>query len=332
MEPAGQKYAGSGGPAGDPEVLRLIAGLHSLIDGQSAIGELAACGSRAIPPLREFLLCGRVTSVPQPRMWAAEALALLGARDVLIEYLQAPSRPVDAQLQFAEDAVRNTAGRSLSAWRDNETFETLLDLCRRRNLPGIVETLAEFSRAEAIPCLDRALEDDMCRSAAEDGFRKLGAVARSALLLSAVTPLPDAEQETPSSLCRRRSVLGLLTEIGVERQSCAELRPLLAERDPELLARLAQMAASIGDPCGRAFAAVALVSVLARLPWFVWKEAEQALAALAPESRPAIDAELCRRLSNPPLVRAGDEVLRMLLRLNAALRECNRSDKPGRRL
>jgi hypothetical protein len=269
--------------------------------------------------LREFLLSGRVTSVPQPRMWAVEALALLGARDVLIEYLQAPGRAVDAQLQFAEDAVRNTAGRGLSAWRDDQTLKILLDLCRKRNLPGIVETLAGFERVEAIPALDRALEDDMCREAAAEGFRKLGANARSALLLSAVTPLPNAECETPSSLFRRRSVLGLLTEIGVERQSWAELRPLLAERDPELLARLAQMASSVADPCGRAFAAGGLVNVLARLPWFVWKEAEQALAALAPESVPAIQAELSRRLSNPPLVRAGDEVLRMLLRLKAAL-------------
>jgi hypothetical protein len=302
-------------PPGDPEVLRLIACLQSLIDGQSAIGALAACGPRAIPPLREFLLSGRATSVPQPRVWAVEALALLGAREVLIEYLQTPSRVVDAQIRFAEDAVRNTAGRGLSAWRDNETFDTLLDLCRKRNLPGIVETLAGFERAEAIPSLDRALEDDMCRKAAEDGLRKLGPIAQSALLLSALTPLPDTGEETPSSLCRRRCVLGLLTEIGVERQSWAELRPLLAERDPEMLARLAQMASSVADPCDRAFAAAGLVGVLARLPWFVWKEAEQALAALAPESVPAIRAELSRRLSNPPLVRAGDEVLRMLLRL-----------------
>jgi len=319
MEPAGRKFPDSGIPPGDPEVLRLIACLQSLIDGQSAIGELAACGPRAIPPLREFLLCGRVTSVPQPRIWAVEALALLGAREVLIEYLQAPGRAVDAQLRFAEDAVRNTAGRGLSAWRDNRTFEILLDLCRKRNLPGIVETLAGFERAEAIPALDRALEDDMCRIAAEDGYRKLGAMARSSLLLSAVTPLPNAGEETPSSLRRRRSVLGLLTEIGVERQSWVELRPLLIERDPELLARLAHIASSVADPCDRAFAAEGLVSVLARLPWFVWKEAEEALVALAPESVPAIRAELSRRLPNLPLVRMGDEVLRMLLRLETTL-------------
>jgi hypothetical protein len=321
MKPAGRKHTDSDIPPGDPEVRRLLARLRSLVDGSSAIEELFACGARAIPPLREFLLFGRVTSVPQPRMWAVEALARLQARDVLIEYLQAPSQLGDPQLLFAEDAVRSTAGRRLSAWRDNETFEILLDLCRKRNIPGAMESLAGFERAEAIPCLDRALEDDMCRKAAEDGLRKLGSKARIALLLSAVTPLPNAEEETPSSLCRRRSVLRLLMDIGVERESWAELRPRLAERDPELLCRLAQIASSVADAPDRASAAVGLVSVLARLPWFVWKEAEEALVALAPESAPPIDAELSRRLSNPPLARAGDEILRMLLRLKPKLRK-----------
>ena len=42
---------------------------------------------------------------------------------------------------------------------------------------------------------------------------------------------------------------------------------------------------------------------------------------LAPESVPAIDAELFRRSSKAPLVRACDEVLRTLLRLKTTLRE-----------
>jgi len=321
MNPAGRKCADSGIRPGDPEVRRLLTCLQSLINGQSAIGELVACGQIAIPPLREFLLSGRITSVPQPRMWAVEALALLGARDVLMEYLQAPGRGVDAQLEFAEDAVRNTAGRRLSAWRDDRTFEMLLDFCRKRNLPGVIETLAEFERPEAIPCLDRALEDDMCRIAAEDGLGRLGPAARNALALSAATPLPNAGEETPSSLRRRRSVLGLVAEIGVERRNWAELRPLLAESDPELLARLAQIASYVADPTDRASVAVGLVGALGRLPWFVWEEAEEALVALAPQSVPAIDAELIRRSLKAPLVRARDEVLRTLLRMKTTIRE-----------
>jgi hypothetical protein len=321
MKPAGQRSTDSDIPPGDPEVRRLLVCLQSLVDGESAIEELAACGPRAIPPLREFLLSGRITSVPQPRMWAVEALALLGARDVLIEYLQAPNRGADAQLQFAEDAVKNTAGRRLSAWRDNETFELLREFSMRRNLPGVIETIAKFERPEAIPCLDRALEDDMCRIAAEDGLRRLGQATRRALVLSAVTPLPNAGDETPSSLCRRRSALHLLTAIGVDRQSWVELRQLLTERDPELVARLAQVASSVPNPADRATAAADLVGTLGCLPWFVWQEAEEALVALAPESVPAIDAELFRRSSKAPLARASDEVLRTLLRLKAALGE-----------
>ncbi len=321
MRPARRKHAGSDIPPGDPEVRRLLASLQSLVDGQSAIEELAACGPIAIPPLREFLLLGRIASVPQHRTWAVEALALLGARDVLIEYLQAPARAADAQLQFAEDAVRNTAGRRLSAWRDDQTFEILLDLCGKRNLPGLIETLAGFGRPEAIPSLDRALEDDMCRIAAEDGLRSLGQVARSALLISAVTPLPNAEEETPSSLRRRRSVLGLLAEIGVERHSWVELRPLLAERDPELLAGLAQIASYVADPTDRASVAVGLVGALGRLPWFVWEKAEEALVALAPESLPAIDAELIRRSLKALPMRARDEVLRVLLRIKTTIQD-----------
>ena len=174
MQPAGRKHTDSEIPPGEPEVSRLLARLQSLVDGPSAIEELAACGPRAIPPLREFLLSGRVASVPQPRMWAVEALARLEARDVLIEYLQAPSLVTDPQLLFAEDAVRSTAGRRLSAWRDNPTFEFLLDLCRKRSTPGAIESLAGFERVESIPCLDRALEDDMCRRSRRRGTTKIG--------------------------------------------------------------------------------------------------------------------------------------------------------------
>lgn len=113
----------------------------------------------------------------------------------------------------------------------------------------------------------------------------------------------------------------LLTVIGVERQSWAELRRLMAERDPELVARLAQIASKVADPDDRVSAAVGLVAALSRLPWFVWKEAEEALVALAPESVSAIDAELFRRSSKPRLVRARDDVFRMLLRLRTTLRE-----------
>jgi hypothetical protein len=107
----------------------------------------------------------------------------------------------------------------------------------------------------------------------------------------------------------------------VEPQSWEELRKLLAERDPELLARLAQIASSVANPSDRVSVSAGVVAALARMPWFVSKEAEEALVALAPESMPEIDAELFRRLAKAPLARAADEVLRTLLRLKTMLRE-----------
>jgi len=304
----------------DKEIQHLIRALQSLLEGQSAIDELVACGARAVPALRDFLLSGRVTSVPQPRMWAVEALAGLQAREVLIEYLQAPNRGHDPQLAFAEDAVRNTAARRLGAWRDRQTFEILLELCHGRNLPGVVESLAGFESVEAIPSLDRALEDDLCRPAAEEGLRRLGSGARRALELSALTPLPAAGEETPSSLCRRRSVLGLLAEMGVDEGSWPELRPILGERDPELLVRGAQLAATAGGSEDRSTAARRLVSVLPLVPWYRMNDAEEALVRLKPESIPPVEEERNRRSAKPPAARAADEILRFLLRVELKIR------------
>ena len=303
----------------DEEVERLVRALQSLVDGESAIDQLVACGLSAIPALREFLLHGRVTSVPQPRMWSVEALGRLEAREVLIEYLEAPNRALDAQLCFAEDAVRNTAARHLGRWHDSETFAVLLDLCRKRLLPGVIEAIAGFERIEAIPYLDRALEDDFCRGVAEEGLRRIGPAARGALLLSAITPLPNAADETPSSLGRRRRALTLLADMTPDAEDWSVLRDLLNESDAEVTVKVARIAAQTAPSNDRVVAAEKLVAALERVPWHAVKEAEETLLSLAPESMGAIHAEQRRRAARPPLVRAGDEVFRLLVRLSGKL-------------
>jgi len=315
---AGGEIADGPNAAVDESVRLLVERLRSLAEGEAAIADLVACGPRAVPYLRTFLLAGRITSVPLPRVWAVEALAWLRANDVLLEYLQTPARTHDPQLLLAEDAVKNTAARRLGESRDEQTFQILLDLSRKRNLPGVIESLAEFERPEAIPCLDRALEDDFCRAAAEAGLRRLSVRARNALMLSAVTPLPNAEEETPASLSRRRSVLMLLAEVGLDRKNWAELRPILDARDPEVLVRIARITAAVADSADRFTVARKLVGILARLPWYLIKEAETTLEALGPESLLPVEAELERRASNSR--RAADEVFRLLLRLEDKLR------------
>jgi hypothetical protein len=301
------------------EIQRLIGALESLVDGDLAVELLAACGPAAIPYLREFLLHGRVRSIPQPRMRAVEALARLGAKAVLLEYLTAERTIQDPQIRLSEEAVENTAARKLSAWRDQEVFETLLGVCRRHLLPGAVESLAKYERPESMPCFDRALEDDFCRVAAEEGFRKLGLRARPALVFSAITPLPDGEQETPSSLRRRRGALALVAEIGIDEENWLELRVLLSDPDPEIAVRMAQFAGGAEIHEERRVAAARLISALPQLPWYLWEDAERALRALAAESASLITGEIARRSSAPAARRAGDEILRMLLRIQSKI-------------
>ena len=321
MEPAESNFLDNESRADNADVQRLVHCLQSLLEGQSAIDDLVACGPRAIPSLAELLLAGRIVSVPEPRVWAVEALGRLRARDVLIEYVEAPSRTSDPQLFMAEDAVKNAAARWLGSWRDERTFEVLLGLCRKRNLVGAIEALGGFERVDGIPCFDRALEDGMCRMAAEGALRRLGARARPALILSAISPLPNADEETPSSLIRRRTVLNIVADLGVGTNDWIELRPLLAEHDPEILVRIAIIASTAANSADRSQAASRLLEVLPRIPWHASKDAEQALLALNPESVAPLTTERHRRSSASAGTRAADEVLRMLLRLEEKLRK-----------
>jgi hypothetical protein len=304
-------------PATDEEIRSLIRALESLVDGDLAVAQLVSYGPRTISYLREFLQNGRLKSIPQPRMRAVEALGRLEAKAVLIEYLLTPKAIHDPQLRLAEDAVENTAARKLGRWLDEETFHSLVAVCQRRLLPGAIETLATYGRAEAIPYLDRALEDDLCRPAAEEGFRRIGPAARRALVFSAITPLQGAQGETRSSLRRRRSALALLTEIGIDQESWSEIKSLLSDLDPEITARVARLAVGVAGRTDSTAAASHLVSVLPSLPWFVSKDAENALVGLAPASEAVVESEIARRSSRPLPQRAADETLRMLRRVQS---------------
>ena len=69
-----------------------------------AAAALIGCGARAIPPLRSFLLQGRPRGIYQPRQLAVETLGQLGAKDVLLEYLNKP-------LAIKDPVVRHSGGR-----------------------------------------------------------------------------------------------------------------------------------------------------------------------------------------------------------------------------
>lgn len=137
--------------APDPEAVRLVKGLNDLMHGESAVAVLVLLGSKAIPPLRQFLLEGRPSTVYHPRRWAVSALGELGAADVLVEYLKS-RRPIsDPQVRFGEDAVRDAAIRELAAQANENVVRFLLDFSKSEMLPSLAEAFGKLQCVEAPP-------------------------------------------------------------------------------------------------------------------------------------------------------------------------------------
>lgn len=300
---------------------QLVQGLNSLVDGGLAVIELVACGQPAVEPLRRFLMEGRPSGIYQPRRWAVEALAGLGARDVLLEYLRC-ERPIsDAVAALGEQAVRNAAASALKQWPDDEVREVLTGILKRRPLAGAVATLGELGHTPALPFIVAALEDDLCRESAEAALRNLGQAAVPELICAVLTPLPDRDEERPSSLRRRSSAARLLSEIGVFPEQWRILRPLMGEDDPGILTAAARMAWRIGTRADAEAMVGPLIAAIGRADWYFRGEIGEVLVEFSDVALPAIEREIARRIGQPPEKRVVDNVLRTLLRVGRRTRE-----------
>jgi len=226
----------------DAHLERLIAALESLIDGESAVPLLIACGDRAIPYLEHFLLAGPPRTIALPRCRAVHALGELGAYSTLISYFHEYERPSDAAVLFAEDAVRSAVARELLRWKSDEVLWILLDAAKQRATSGITFALGEFRRAEGLPLLFELLEDDLCREEAEGGLRKLQEEARQYAILS-IRGLTALQLTGPAALRRLRATLQLLNESRVSPEDWRDIRPFLFEPDADVVIA----AASIGS-------------------------------------------------------------------------------------
>lgn len=312
MEGLRRSKSESGEP--QPEAADLVAQLESLADGPEAVVRLVACGGQAVGPLREYLLAGRITSLFQPRCWAVEALAALGARDVFLEYLR-QERPVsDPVLRLSEDAVESAAARALVAWPSDEVFSALLERARVRLLPGLVEALGAFRRTEAVPVLVRALEDDVCRRAAEDALRTAAPGAVPVLIRAALSPQPEAGDESPSSLLRRRSATMLLAEGEVDSDEWPRLRLLLLEDDHTLVVAAARLAARLAPRHDRRLAASRLIE-MADAGWPLSADIEDVLAELGQDASDLVETQIGRRSTSPDAPLAFDPLLSLLRRV-----------------
>jgi len=299
----------------DAQIEAVVSDLESLRGGPMASAALVGCGPRAIEPLRRYLLQGKPRGIFQPRQLAVETLAALGARDVLLEYLQRSQRIVDPVVRSSEADVQSTAARALAQWPSEEVYRALKDLAGTRLLPGLVEALGKFRRVEMIPYFLWALGDDDCREAGEEALRNVGAGARPSLIEAAVTPAPSREEEIPSSRSRRRKVLGILADGGVSKIEWRSLRSLLDDQDTEIAAIASRIALKVGTPSDQAEAVHSLIEILPRADWFLRTYVRGCLADYYAVARPQIESEIASRNTAGDKERALDMVLRLLVNL-----------------
>ena len=297
----------------DEEIEALVQSLNSLHEGELGVDMLVACGRKAIQPLQRFLLQGKPSGIFVPRQRAVRALAELGAKEVLLDYLASEEHIVDPVAAHGEEAVKNTAARALGAWRTEDVFEALRHGLQQRHLVGAIEALGEFRRPEAVPELIEALEDDFCRTFAEDALRKAGELAHSALIDAARTPDPSGSHERPQSQRRRRCALRLLEFLQLRNEDWCQVAALLHDGDLEIAARAGAIALAIADRGNKELAVKRMIKVLPASDWLLQGEIQGWLEKHLDVALPSITEEIERRGASPVSIQTKDHVLRLLL-------------------
>jgi hypothetical protein len=215
----------------DGRIRSLMAQLDTLLEGADAAARLVACGRAAIPALRDFLIEGRPRGVYQPRLWAAQALAGLGAENVLIEYLRRPIASEDAVARFGEQTVRSAAAKALAEVPTPEARSVLYDVASNERLPGALEALALSDPVRATPILIDALGDDFARDAAAAALQRIGDPVRTWLIDVAC----DVGERPQATMRRRLAALDLLRDFACDRDDWRRLERVLDDREPQLV-------------------------------------------------------------------------------------------------
>jgi hypothetical protein len=244
----------------NPPLVRAMERLASFYEGSESVVDVVRFGSAAIPWLRNLLLRREKSGLHQARCRASEALASLGAREVLDEYLRIEHSISDPIERLGEETVISAAARALARRPDKRTFELLERLALHRPLTGVLIALGSFKRTKTIPVFVRALAEDEVRLTAEAVLRTFGNRARPYLLVAACEPR-DEDSPSESDLRRRRSALGLLGELRPKNSDWPSLKPLLASKDLES----AILAAGLGLKTGVADEQSNSVDTLRRL-------------------------------------------------------------------
>jgi hypothetical protein len=214
-------------PSSHPESLSVaLSKLKSLHRDADGVADVVAIGECAIPALKIILLERESSGLYQVRCRAVEALGLLGAFDVLAEFLRERKPADDPVERLGDDVVISSAARAIALRKDERTFSLLYELAPRRQLNGLIAALASFRRLEAIPVLIGALGEDEVRLAAKTALVSFGWVTRP-FLLEAADQLNSIDDLSESQLRKFQSILSLLGDIDLDSADVELLRPFM---------------------------------------------------------------------------------------------------------
>jgi hypothetical protein len=279
--PAKLTSNGDSSVALDTRIPDLIAKLEDLQCASETVVQIVQCGAPAVPFLADALIHGKQRSIPQPRCCLVDALRLLGANDVLLEYLETTCAHEDPAIRFAEDMVISAAARAIKLDFSAKAFCILLNLARERSVPGVLEALALYRREESIPCFVRALESDLSRTTAASALEQFGQAAKPYLLEAALRIEPEPpDHESTSSLHRRRACMQLLEQLALEREDVSLIFPALFESDSRLVISAVRLILQHPNHTRVSVAVERLKSLRAHLDWVLEDETEALLAQL----------------------------------------------------
>ena len=254
--------------------------LKSLHDGDTGLLEVIKLGPDVVPALRRLLFAPEPSGLHQARHRATEALAALGAFDVLADFLRSRRPIVDPVERLGEEVVIGAAARAIARLREEWVYRLLSDLAAHWRVTGVLAGLGSFHRKDSIEIFVSALGEDELRLTAEAILRGFGRAVRPTLIAAALDRGDARNSESESHLRKRRSALGLLLEIGIPTKKWRVLRPLLGDSDRQIALLACRICFELGSAQDLARSARRLVDLRSGADWLEQERIDDLLTAI----------------------------------------------------
>ena len=204
---------------------RAVGRLKSLHDGDTGLLEVIKLGPDVVPALRRLLFAPEASGLYQTRHRATEALAALGAFDVLADFLRSRRPIADPVERVGEEVVIGAAARAIARLREEWVYRLLSNLAAHWRVTGVLAGLGSFHRKDSIEIFVSALGEDELRLTAEAILRGFGRAVRPTLVAAALDRGDARNSESESHLRKRRSALGLFSRLASRQRSGEPFAP-----------------------------------------------------------------------------------------------------------